>query len=153
MTELIQEVAALREMTVPELAARYEQVFGKPPRIRHKAWLWKRVAWKLQVQRLRGLSQVAKTRLEELIAEIDFPLGQRDRTPPPPARPRKNTPAPGTTLMREWRGQQVSVNVLANGFEFNGVVYRSLSAAVTAVTGSHWNPRFFFGLTTRRKAQ
>ena len=153
MTELMQEIAALRELTVPELASRYEQVFGKPPRVRHKVWLWKRIAWKLQEKRLGGLSNVAKARLETLIAQIDFPRGEPDRTPPPLARPRKDMPAPGTTLAREWRGQQVRVNVLANGYEANGVLHKSLTAAVQAITGSHWNPKVYFGLTTRRNAE
>ena len=151
MTYIAAEIAALRELTVPELAARYEQAFGKPPRIRHKAWLWKRISWKLQEQRLGGLSNLAKARLEALIAAIDFPVGER--TPPTLARTRKDTLSPGTTLTREWRGQQVRVNVLANGYEANGIVYRSLTAAVQAVTGSHWNPKVFFNLTPRRKAE
>ena len=37
-------------------------------------------------------------------------------------------------------------------WEYDGVVYRSLSAVAKAVTGSHWTGRLFFGLT-KRKAQ
>ena len=71
------EIEGLRAMTVPELAERYEEVYGKPPRIRHKAYLWKRIAWKLQERRFGGLSKVATKKLEELIAEIDLPLDER----------------------------------------------------------------------------
>ena len=38
------------------------------------------------------------------------------------------------------------VGVLPKGFEFEGEVYRSLSAIAAKVTGSHWNGFRFFGL-------
>ena len=48
------------------------------------------------------------------------------------------------------------VRVLPKGFEFEGEVYRSLSAIAAKVTGSHWNGFRFFGLhepgTTEGKA-
>jgi len=44
------------------------------------------------------------------------------------------------------------VKVLDGGFEYGGVVYKSLSAVAKAVTGAHWNGRLFFGLIRRRKA-
>ena len=38
------------------------------------------------------------------------------------------------------------MKVLPAGFEYEGDVYRSLSAVAGAVTGSHWNGLLFFGL-------
>ena len=69
-----QEIEELRRMSVPELVNRYEEVFGKPPRAKHKDWLWRRIAWKVQEQRFGGLSTVARKRLDELIGELDLPL-------------------------------------------------------------------------------
>ena len=40
-----------------------------------------------------------------------------------------------------------------DGYEWDGTVYRSLTAVANAVTGSHWNGRLFFGLTKRRKTR
>jgi hypothetical protein len=71
----MEEIEALRRAPVPELVARYQEVWGKPPRVKHREWLWKKIAWKIQEQRFGGLSGVAKRRLEELIAESDLPLG------------------------------------------------------------------------------
>ena len=48
MTEIAQEVARLREMTVPELVEKYTYVFGKAPNTRSHPWLWKRIARKIQ---------------------------------------------------------------------------------------------------------
>ena len=53
-------------------------------------------------------------------------------------------PMPGTTLSREYKGRTILVRVLRRGFEYDGKVYRSLSAVAKAVTGSHWNGYHFF---------
>jgi len=37
-------------------------------------------------------------------------------------------PIPGTVLSRKYRGRRVDVKVLPSGFEYEGQVYRSLSA-------------------------
>ena len=51
-------------------------------------------------------------------------------------------------LTRTYRGRRVEAKVLPQGFEYEGQVYRSLSAVAKAVTGSHWNGLLFFGLKT-----
>jgi hypothetical protein len=151
---IAEEINALRELPVAELVERYRATFGKEPRIKNKVWLWKRIGWRLQEQRLGGLSEVAKARLEQLIAEIDLPLAERARSVTGKLRrPRGGELKVGTVLTREWRGQEVRVTVVENGFECDGVVYKSLSAVAKAVTGSHWNGKLFFGLTPRRAAK
>jgi hypothetical protein len=50
-------------------------------------------------------------------------------------------------LTRKYRGDVLQVKVLADGFEFEGVRYRSLSAVAKAVTGGHCNGFLFFRLT------
>jgi hypothetical protein len=58
-------------------------------------------------------------------------------------------PPPGTVLSRPYKGGTVQVQVLANGFEYRGEVFRSLSAVARAVTGSHCNGFLFFRLNTQ----
>ena len=53
---------------------------------------------------------------------------------------------PGAVLAREYKGRTVLVTVLPKGFEYEGEVYRSLSAVAHAVTGTHWNGYHFFNL-------
>jgi hypothetical protein len=151
---ITEEISELRAMDVAALVERYTAVFGKPPRVKHKDWLWRRIAWKIQEQRFGGLSEVAKRRLDELIAEIDLPLG-KGRTVrgkiEPPAKP--GNPQIGTTLTRTWRGKDLHVAIIEGGFAYEGVVYRSLSAVANAITGSHMSGRAFFGLAERKGAQ
>ncbi len=138
-------------MAVAQLADRYEDLFGRPARVRNKAFLQRRVAWKIQELEFGGLSARATERLDELIAQIDLPLGN-----PGPRRVRRTdrkepkAPLIGTTLVRQWHGQELRVEVRDGGFEWDGTLYRSLSAVAKAITGASWNGRLFFGLTTRR---
>jgi aspartate ammonia-lyase len=50
----------------------------------------------------------------------------------------------GTQLIREWRGVEHKVTVLADGFEWEGRRYKSLSAVARAITGTRWNGPLFF---------
>ena len=151
MKPITEELRELTIMTPVELADRYELLFGHPPRIKNRQWLWKRIAWKLQERRWGGLSGAARARLDALIAELDLPLDERRRTvkgrlwPAVPA----SAPKPGTVLARTWKGREIRVEVTENGYLYESEVYRSLSAVARAVTGSRWNGRLFFGLTQR----
>ena len=51
---------------------------------------------------------------------------------------------PGTIITRQYKGETIEVQVLADGFEYEGEVYRTLSAVAKAVTGTHWNGYHFF---------
>ena len=53
-------------------------------------------------------------------------------------------PPPGTVLVRPYKGARLQVRVLQAGFEYDGLVYRSLSAVAKAITGSHCNGFLFF---------
>jgi hypothetical protein len=145
---IAKEIAELRAMNGPELIERYVAMFGKAPRCRQPSWLLQRCAWRLQEMRLGGLSEVAKARLEELIAEIDIDLGAvRAQV----KRGRKD--ALGVTVKRTWKGREISATTVEGGrWEHDGVVYRSLSAIAEHVTGAHWNGKHFFGLTKRKDA-
>jgi hypothetical protein len=152
--DIAEEIAELQAMTVVDLLARYREVFGKEPRVKNATWLWRKIAWKIQEVRFGGLSEVARRRLDELIAEIDLPLKRGESSSRRASGNRLpgagKAPAVGTTLVRTWRGRDILVRVVEDGYEYEGTVYRSLSAVSEAVTGSHWNGRLFFGLNSRR---
>jgi hypothetical protein len=59
----------------------------------------------------------------------------------------RRIPSVGTQLNRDYRGSTISVRILAEGFEYEGRQYRSLSAIASEVTGTRWNGLAFFGLT------
>jgi hypothetical protein len=61
-----------------------------------------------------------------------------------PAAVDSRLPPPGTILSRPYKGQQLHVQVLTDGFAYAGRVYPSLSAVAKAITGSHTNGFHFF---------
>jgi hypothetical protein len=160
MTENIKkEIAALAKMNVPELRQRHLELFGEPNRSGNRQYLFRRIAWRLQAQAEGGLSDRAKRRAKELARDADIRMSPPRELNMPSAPPGLRTacaklvverdprlPAPGTLLPRVFKGREHIVTVLPNGFEYEGEVYRSLSAIAHAITGSHWNGYHFFGL-------
>jgi hypothetical protein len=155
-------IAALERMTVSQLQKKYQDVFEEPSRSGNRDFLFKRLAWRIQSLSEGSLSERAKRRAEELARDSDI------RTTRPRNREvngggvqrtaklatpsiHDRLPILGTILTRKYRGQQVEVKVLANGFEHEGQTYRSLSAVAKVVTGSHWNGLLFFGLTNQKR--
>ena len=65
------EVAALRRCTAAELRKRYAEVFGEETRSRHKEYLLRRIAWRLQARAEGGLSERARRRAAKLAADSD----------------------------------------------------------------------------------
>ena len=59
-------------------------------------------------------------------------------------------PIAGTRLIREWQGVQHCVTVQADGYEWQGRPYKSLSAVARAITGTRWNGLVFFGVKNQR---
>ena len=78
-------------------------------------------------------------------ANTSIPLARECAPPVPPGRPPDpRLPMPGTMLTRDYKGQTLQVEVLAEGFAYAGQVYKSLSAVAKAVTGAHCNGFHFF---------
>jgi hypothetical protein len=53
---------------------------------------------------------------------------------------------PGTRLVRQWRDQVHLVNVEANGYQYQGARYQSLSEIARLITGTRWSGPLFFGI-------
>jgi len=154
-------VKALNRMTVTQLRERYGEVFGEAARSFNKPHLVKRIAWRLQANAEGGLSERARRRARELGNDADLRVrpptaalgtGENGGTTTSPFHVEADDrlPMPGTLLKREYKGRTVQVRVLPQGFEFDGEVYRSLSAVARKVTGAHWNGYHFFGLPKPR---
>jgi hypothetical protein len=62
-------------------------------------------------------------------------------------------PPPGTILSRPYKGRTLQVQVLTEGFAFEGQVYPSLSAVAKAATGSHCNGYLFFRTALNNQEQ
>jgi hypothetical protein len=55
-------------------------------------------------------------------------------------------PPIGSELIRQYQGRPIVVRVVEGGFNYDGQLYRSLSAVAYRVTGTRWNGYLFFRL-------
>ena len=155
MLNIDKEFAAMERMTVDQLREKFAEVFGEHTNGRHKQWLIKRIAWRMQANEEGDLSERARRRAMELANDADLRVtAPRQRNvvahtkSPPKALPNTQL-LPGSSLVRHYKGRDVHVTVLRDGFEYEGERYRSLTAVAKAVTGKHWNGYHFFGLRNK----
>ena len=145
------QIDALHIMTTAQLVARFAEVHGYPTRTRHRRYLVRKIAWRLQADAEGDLSERARRRAQELAddAEVRVMAPRGSVCPEPASRPASRDPrlpAPGAVIVRGYKGRTLRVLVTEDGFEWNGQRYASLSAVARAVTGSHLNGFRFFRL-------
>lgn len=138
------QIAELEGMDLEALRALWRKLYRQPaPRFFRRELLIRGLAYQIQVKAHGGLSP--KTRRKLLRIAEQHESGAGFTTADAPRRLR-----PGTRLVRAWQGVTHNVNVLDDGFEWNGTKYRSLSAIAKAITGTNWNGFNFFGLDKRK---
>jgi hypothetical protein len=141
---VLAQIAALAKASLPNLKGQYKDLFGTDAPGINRAYLERRIAYKLQELAYGGLSQPAQARLDALAQTAD-----KGSTPRTRMRAR-DRPLAGTRLLRVWNGVEYSVTVLQTGFEYQGRPYASLSAIARQITGTPWNGPAFFGLREKR---
>lgn len=136
-TNILSEYAALNGMEIKDLLLEWNKYFDRPPQSHNnKTYLVNQIIYRIQELTYGGLTRRTIDRLEAL-AESEA------------ADQRKSNPsrlAVGTRLVREVKGVEHHVQVLADGYEYQGAKYRSLSGVAYAITGTRWNGNMFFGL-------
>jgi len=137
-------LAALKTTTTPELKQQWRELFDSEPPPFNRRYLESRLAYRIQELAYGGLKPETIRRLEQLGEELDgsSPAKRRIRN--------DLKPITGTRLLREWQGVEYIVTVTADGYDWQGRPYQSLSAIARAITGTRWNGWVFFGLKNHR---
>ena len=154
---MLSQISALQRMSVADLQAEWLRLYGEPSRSRNRDYLWKRLSWRVQELVGGGLSDTSKQRIDALAADgfirATTPAVATGGAVSDAPRPRRDPrlPAPGTVLVRQYRGRELRLVVHDDHFELDGQSFRSLSEAARHVTGSRWNGRLFWGLTRRKR--
>ena len=141
------------------------------PRIstRHRAYLIRKIAWRIQANAEGDLSERARARAAELANDAEVRvMAPRTMICPPQhgeaaivtrAAPKGNgkapdprLPPPGSAIVRTYKGRTIRAVVLEDGkgFECNGERFRTLTGLTKKVTGSHMNGFRFFRLGVQR---
>lgn len=135
---VIKQVAALPEMSAEELRKMWRTYNQTEPPPFNRAFLVRRLAYRLQEVAHGGLPKKTEKRLERLAKEEGAPKESKRR-------PGEQL-LPGTRLVREWKGAEYCCHVLQDGFECQGRKFKSLSAVANFISGTRWNGRVFWGL-------
>ena len=150
--QIRRHIESLRKLKTSALRTRYRDLFGEASDSFHREHLLRRIAWRLQAEAEGDLSERARARASQLANDSDLRLRapgsfwrEMQRHARSPNRDPRLPPA-GTTLERFYQGQMIGATVLADGFEYRGKRYGSLSAIAHRVTGTRWNGFHFFGL-------
>ena len=143
--QAIPKLSTLRTATRAELLAIWTATLGKPPQFRaSRELLASALAWQLQERKFGGLKPAIMRKLR-VIASAQMRKKPTGSWAPPATNFR-----PGTVIIKQWRGVQHVVMVLADGFQHQGKVYGSLSQLAREITGTRWNGPAFFGLRKRQ---
>lgn len=137
------QLKALPGMSRKDLQSLWAKLFGNPssPALRREN-IVPILAYRLQEKAFGGLKPSVAKRLRALLdAERD---GAKKPTPSVRLRP-------GTRIVREWQGQLHEVSTLADGYEYKGQTWRSLSEIARAITGTRWSGPAFFGVKRGRE--
>jgi hypothetical protein len=126
---IIAEVQALARLDLEGLRAAWRRYWGASPRLRSPDLLRRAMAWRIQAAVFGDLDAETTRRLRakgSSRTDLSF--------------------APGTKLIRQWRGRVCEVEVTKDGYRYDGAVYRSLSEIARTITGTRWNGRRFFAV-------
>ena len=140
---VLRQLATLNSMTLEQLREKWLDLYDCDPPPYKRQFLIKRLAYRIQELFYGGLSEAAKAHLGQValadpVARVDGRASDNSQ--------RQADILPGTRFVRTWKGRRYEVLACENGFEYDGRIFRSLSAVAREITGTRWNGRLFFGL-------
>ena len=140
---LTEELLRLASVDTDVLRVRWCELYGCPPIARmSRDLLIKAIAHRLQERSHGGMSKKARRDLARHMRALQQ-TGSISRS-------KQAGIKSGTNLIREWNGKVHRVEVIDNGFVWNGEKHRSLSSIARAITGTRWSGPRFFGLNEHK---
>jgi hypothetical protein len=144
---ILARLAALKAMSVNDLKAEWQALFGASAPNNSRSFLEGRLAYRIQELTYGGPDRETRRMLDLLADEVEGTLTRKSQIADP------RNPVTGTKLIRDWDGVEHTVTVLKDGFDWGGRRYKSLSAIARAITGTQWNGYRFFGLRARKRGE
>ncbi len=137
---VLQRLVALRSMDVNALRALWLKLYGsKCPKHFTSKHLRPKLTYRIQELAYGGNTAETEARFADH-ARRYFKGGKYHKG-------NLALPAPGTVLTGKYKGVAHHALVLENGkFQYNGCIYKSLTAIVNHITDMSWNGWEFFGL-------
>lgn len=128
----------LKILTTKELQAKWQEIFNVPaPKGYTKLYLIKELTWYFKYNKLPSKLQ---NQINNLVDNYEKTKSVNIR------KIKKFEVTIGTKFIREFKGEKYEVIAVKGGFNFNGKLYKTLSAVANVITGTHWNGKKFFGM-------
>lgn len=126
------KVASLSEMTLPELKKLWLNYYPEEPVAARREFYISRIAYRMQELVYGGVPKATK---EMLLQMKPKEIIAKHRIPPV-----------GSRIIKNYKDKEYTVRVMQDGFEFNGLKYKNLSAIALLITGQKLSGYSFFGL-------
>lgn len=144
-----QQIFQLNNLSTDELKLKWMELFKTEAPNYRKVFLVKEIAYKIQI--LQGQTKISQDELKLTFNVIKKNLNasekERQKTK------RKSVvilPPAGSVITKIYKGTEHRVKVIEEDkFEYNGMIFKSLSSLAMAITGTKWNGYTFFGLKKR----
>lgn len=126
-----------KELSV--IKAQWREHFHQdPPFKASRDFMQGHIAWAQQAKEHGGLKRKVNNQLKQMIQQL--------RVGTEPASDTSLIIKPGTKLIREYQGEKHEVITTADGFQYKGKAFGSLSSIAREITGTKWNGKVFFGV-------
>ena len=132
------ELHDLYNLSRKELKNLFYTYFNYTPTQWSKDFYISRIGYRMQELEFGGLSQATKKLLEQMYEKKE-PIKNN------------NVVTIGTRLIKNYKGKEYEVRVLAQGYELEGKIYKTLSGIAKKITGSKISGNLFFGLAKGKK--
>ncbi len=137
VTDLSAELARLSCLSVEDLKLEWEKVIGDGvPKNARRDYLLRAIAHELQCRIYGGIAKSLHRTLTK-IATSEGKKGTRGAT---------RSLKTGVRLFREYKGALHEVEVVDDGFRYDGTTFKSLSVIARRITGGRWSGPAFFGV-------
>ncbi len=141
----------LANLSLNELRAKWYDIFKSDPPYHKRRLLIRELAYQIQSlyytnipskNEIANLIKIAEKEIIDKNDKVKYASGNRITIVPPI----------GTVIKKIYRNQEYFIKILEdNKIEYNGDIYKSLSAVAYKITGTKWNGKVFFGLVKDRK--
>jgi hypothetical protein len=140
---IAQRLTDLPQLNKSSLCDLWKEFFQTPQPLRLRRRLIIQIlAYRMQEQAFGSLNPATRGRLLQLVRALEA----NSTSIILPTRSLK----PGTRLVRQWRDQVHLVNVEADGYEYQGARFQSLSEIARLITGTRWSGPLFFGIKSEQ---
>jgi hypothetical protein len=145
-SSITQHLDSLPKLSKTELCSLWQRLFkSEPPLKMRKQLMCRVIAYRLQENQFGGLNDTQLRRLRQIASALEANPNATVSSRPPIK--------PGTRLVREWKQQVHTVEVDAEGYQYKGAHYESLSEIARLITGTRWSGPLFFGLKARPSSE